>query len=156
MELARLWNVVLCGVAGIALAVPLAAKDHTQVFNPGGPVDFFATVSAVREVPAGNPMAGLHVDVKIKGRVMDIYVAPLDFVAKYGVKIAKGDEVRVVGVQEMEGNVVQAREITTGSFDNSPRGGGMFRADMTIYLRNDDGPFWMEAPGPGPQAVAAH
>jgi hypothetical protein len=45
-------------------------------------------------VPAGNPLPGLHLDAKVKGRVMDIYIAPADFAAE----------------------------------------------DMSIYLRNDEGP----------------
>jgi len=131
-----------------------AAKDQ-PVFNSGATVDFYATVSAVREVPVGNPMPGLHVDAKVKGRMMDIYIAPMDFVAKYGVKVAKGDEVRVVGTQTRlgEAEVVLAREITTGSYDNRA---GMFHADLTVYLRNDDGPFFQEELLPGPQPVAAH
>jgi len=151
----RLWTMVLCGVAGIALAVPVVAKDQAAVLNPGGPVDFFATVSALREVPVGGELPGLHLDVKVKGHTMDVYVAPMDFVAKYGVNLAKGDEVHVVGMQT-ETNVVLARQITTGTFDNSPRGGGAFRADTTVYLRGDDGPFWVEEVKPGPRPVAAH
>jgi hypothetical protein len=33
------------------------------------------------QVPAGNPLHGLHIDAKIKGRMMDVYIAPMDFVA---------------------------------------------------------------------------
>ena len=148
------WTTVLCGVAGFALALPAVAKDQTAV-NPGATVDLVATVSAVREVPAGNPMPGLHIDAKVKGRILDIYIAPMDFVAKYGVKIAKGDEVRVIGTQTKlgEAEVVLAREVTTGSFDNKA---GAFHADLTVYLRNDDGPFFQEELQPGPAPVAAH
>ncbi len=76
--------------------------------------------------------------------------------AKYGVKVAKGDEVsHIVGTQSGTGEaeLVLAREITTGGYDNRA---GLFHADMTVYLRNDDGPFWAEDPLPGPAPVAAH
>lgn len=145
-ETIRLWTVALCGAAAFALAAPVMAKDI--VLKPGGAVDFYATVNAVREVTVGNPMPGLHLDAKVKGRMMDIYIAPMDFVAKYGIKVSKGDEVRIVGQVTLgEAEVVLAREITTGKFDDKA---GFFRETLTTYLRNDDGPFWEESrPGPG-------
>jgi hypothetical protein len=146
-------TMVLCGVAGFALALQAAPKD--PVTNAGGAVDFYATVSALRDVPAGNPLPGLHLDAKVKGRSMDVYIAPMYFVAKYGVKVAKGDEVRIVGTLAKSGDteVVLSREITTGSYDNRA---GIFKADLTVYLRNDDGPFFTEELTPGPAPVAAH
>jgi hypothetical protein len=132
-------TVVLCGLAGFALAVPAVAKDI--VINNSAAVDVRTTVSAVREVPAGNPLPGLHFDAKVKGKTMDIYLAPLDFAVKYDVKVRKGDEVHIVGteVQSGDADVVLAREITTGSIDKRT---GIFHEDMTIYLRNDAGPLW--------------
>jgi len=146
---------MLCGVAGIALAAPVIAKDLPVAFVPGTVVDFDATVSAVREVPAGNALPGLHVDVKVKGRTVDVYIAPIQFVQKYGVKVAKGDDVRIEGTESKVGQteVVLARSITTGSFDNRS---GAFRADLTVYLRNDDGPFWVDPPSIAPAPLDAH
>ena|ERR1035438_1243399 len=136
---AEMWKVVLCGLAGLALAVPAAAKD--DVVNNGVAVDIHTTVSAVREVPAGDPLPGLHIDAKIKGRLTDIYIAPLDFVRKYDVKVSKGQDVHIVGTEAKEGeaDVVLTREITTGALD---RRTGIFHENMTIYLRNDEGPLW--------------
>ena len=135
----EMWKVVLCGLAGLALAVPAAAKD--DVVNSGVAVDIHTTVSAVREVPAGDPLPGLHIDAKIKGRLTDIYIAPLDFVRKYDVKVSKGQDVHIVGTETKEGeaDVVLTREITTGALD---RRTGIFHENMTIYLRNDEGPLW--------------
>jgi hypothetical protein len=134
----RVGGVVLCGLAGFALAVSAVARD--VVFKPVAAVDAETTVSALREVPGG-PLAGLHLDAKVKGQVMDIYIAPADFAAKYGVKVSKGDYVHIVGTQVKSGDadVVIARAITTGSIDKRT---GIFHEDMTIYLRNDDGPLW--------------
>ena len=135
----EMWKVVLCGLAGLALAVPAAAKD--DVVNSGVAVDIHTTVSAVREVPAGDPLPGLHIEAKIKGRLTDIYIAPLDFVRKYDVKVSKGQDVHIVGTETKEGeaDVVLTREITTGALD---RRTGIFHENMTIYLRNDEGPLW--------------
>jgi hypothetical protein len=136
----RIRGVVLCGLAGFALTLPAAPKDVN--WNPGTLVDVQTTVGALREVPAGNPLSGLHLDAKIKGQVVDIYIAPADFAAKYGVKVSKGDYVHIVGTQVKSGDaeVVLARAITTGSVD---RRTGIFHEDMTIYLRNDSGPLWL-------------
>jgi hypothetical protein len=133
----RIWTVVFCGLAGSALIVPAAARDTTSNI----PVDVHTTVTAVREVPAGNPLPGLHVDAKIKGQIMDIYIAPMDFVRKYDVKVAKGQDVHIIGTEAAEGDadVVLTREITTGAVDKKT---GIFHENMTIYLRNDAGPLW--------------
>lgn len=133
----RKWSVVLCGLAGFALVVTATAKD--VVLNPA--VDVQTTVSAVREAPAGNALPGLHLDANVKGRATDIYIAPTNFVTKYGVKVSKGDYIHIVGTQVKSGDadVVLARAITMGSVDKRT---GMFREDMTIYLRNDEGPLW--------------
>lgn len=124
-----------------AFLTPLTAKDI--VFTPGVAVRFDATVLAVREVPAGNALPGLHVDAKVNGRATDIYLAPVEFAMRYGVKVAKGDYVRIVGYPTAaSSDVILAREITTGLYD---RAHDIFRPTLTIYLRNDDGPFWVEA-----------
>lgn len=130
----RVWTVVLCGLAGSALAIPAFAAENAAI-------DIHTTVTGVREVPAGNPLPGLHVDAKVKGRVLDIYIAPMDFVKKYDVKVAKGEDVHIIGTEEAEGDadVVLTREITTGAVDKRT---GIFHENMTIYLRNDAGPLW--------------
>lgn len=132
-----MWKVVLCGLAGFGLAAPAVAKDVAA----GDMVDVHTNVSAIRQVPAGDPLPGLHIDAKVKGRTVDIYIAPMDFVAKYDIRIAKGQDVHIVGteVKEGEADVVLGREITTGSID---RRTGQFHENMTIYLRNDEGPLW--------------
>src|SRR4051794_15255709 len=124
---------VICGLAGYAIA-----KD-IPVVNPAGAVDFIANVSAVRVVPAGNPLPGIHLDANVKGHALDIYISPADFAAKYDVKVAKGDDVRIVGTQS--GDVVLARELNIGSYNKV---NNLFRTKLTVYLRNDDGPFWVE------------
>ena len=133
----RVWTFVLCGLAGVALTVPAAAKD-INVNN--GAVDVHTTVSAIRQAPAGDPLPGLHVNAKVKGRMVDFYIAPMDFVTKYDVKVEKGQDVHLVGT-EANGNpdVVLTREITTGAVDKRT---GIFHENMTIYLRNDEGPMW--------------
>lgn len=137
----RLW-VVLCAVAGCLLAMP--GKDRATAGNSAAVVDFRAVVNAVHEIPPDNPMPGLHLRVKVKGRTMDVYVAPAAFLAQYGVKVSRGDQVHIVGSQTRvgEAEVVLAREITVGPYTNG-----------TLYLRNDDGPLWDETKPAGTETV---
>ena len=125
--LSRCWTVMLYGIAGLVLATPAATRNRA--------VDFYATVGAVREVPVGNPLPGLHLDAKVNGRATDIYIAPMDFVARYEVSFSAGEEVHVIGSQTGSGetDTVLAREITAGVYNRK-----------TLYLRNDDGPFRVE------------
>jgi len=112
------------------------ARDIT----PATAVDVRTTVVGTREVPTG-PLAGLHFDAKIKGKVVDVFVAPLDFVKKYDIQVTKGQEVHLVGTETTEAgaDVILGREVTTGKVDPKT---GIFHENMTIYLRNDAGPLW--------------
>jgi hypothetical protein len=134
---------VLLGLAGLAFAAP-AAKDITVL--PGGQVRFDTSVNAIREVPAGNPLPGLHIDVKVNGHAEDVYISPVNFAMRYGVKVAKGDYVRIVGSATAgDPDTILAREITTGLYDPAHN---VFRPTLTIYLRNDEGPLWVETTKP--------
>jgi hypothetical protein len=123
---------VLCGAAGLAMA-------RDPGFHPGTPVEFQTTVNAVRVVPEGNPLPGLHIDAKVKGQLLDIYIAPMTFVTKYGMTVEKGAIAVIQGTQ-IEDSVL-ARSITTGVADKVH---GTFHPDLTIYLRDDSGPFWVD------------
>ncbi len=131
----RIWTVVLAGVVGCAMTLPAVARDN------GTPVDVHTVITGVHEVPAGQPLPGLHAEAKVKGQVVDLYIAPMDFVKKYDVQVKPGQEVHVVGTETVQGaaDVVLTREITTGTIDRKT---GLFRENMTIYLRNDEGPLW--------------
>lgn len=133
-NLNRIWTVVICGVAASALTLPAMARDN------GAPVDVHAVITGVHEVTTG-PLAGLHADAKVKGKVVDVYIAPSDFVKKYDIQVKAGQEVHLVGTETVEGaqDVILGREITTGALDKRT---GIFRENMTIYLRNDEGPLW--------------
>lgn len=121
----------MCVVRSLALAlcgmVPIAATSNESV------ADFYALVIDVREAPVGSPMPGLHLDAKVNGRATDIYPAPVDFLDKYGMTFAKGDDVHVIGSRTRVGatDVVLAREIAVGVSNR-----------RTLYLRDENGPLW--------------
>jgi len=129
----RTWGAV-CLLAALATLPPLAAKDD------GDSVDVYATVLSVRETPVGSALPGLHLDAKVNGRMTDIYVAPVDFLAQYGMTFEKGDDVHVVGsrAKVAGADVVLAREIAVGAANRK-----------TLYLRDENGPFWTEDIRPG-------
>jgi len=131
----NLWTVVICGVAAFGLIVPAMARDN------GTPVDVRTVITGIHEVAAGNPLPGIHAEAKINGKVVDIYLGPADFVKRYDIKVGKGDEVHLIGTETAgaDEDVVLSREITKGTFD---RRTGIFRENMTYYLRNDAGPLW--------------
>jgi len=119
---------VLCGVAAFAVAAQAGGAD--------GLMDFYATVTAVREAPAGSLLPGLHLEAKVNGPTTDIYLAPAAFLDQYGMSFQKGDDVHIVGsrAKVAGAEVVLAREVAVGASNRK-----------TLYLRDDNGPFWAEA-----------
>lgn len=120
---------VLCGMAAFTLAMQATASGAE------GLMDFYATVTAVREAPAGSPLPGLHLEAKVDGRTTDIYLAPVNFLEEYGMTFQKGDDVHIVGsrTKVAGADVVLAREVAVGAANRK-----------TLYLRDDHGPFWTE------------
>ncbi len=130
---------VPCLIAALAGWSPLLARDDASG-TAASPVDFYARVFAVREVPVGGALPGLHLDAKVNGRNTDIYVAPVNYLEQYGMTFGKGDDVHVIGSRtRLAGvDVVLAHEISVG-VDNR----------RTLYLGDDSGPFWTGQSQPG-------
>lgn len=124
---------VMFATAGLAMA-------RDPMIPSGTPAAIKATIETVRVVPATDPFPGMHVDMRVKGRLLDVYIAPMSFVTKYGLKLEKGQYAEVAGTQTED--FVLARSVTTGVRDKSS---GVFHEDMTIYLRDETGlPLWAE------------
>jgi len=123
---------LLCGVAAFAPA--------GQAGDAAGLMDFYATVTAVREAPAGSALPGLHLEARVNGRTTDIYLAPVNFLEEYGMTFQKGDDVHIVGERtKVNGtDVVLARQVAVGAANRK-----------TLYLRDENGPFWTEEIRPG-------
>jgi len=117
-----------------------ALTPMAQAAAGDGLMDFYATVTVVREAPAGSALPGLHLEAKVNGRTTDIYLAPVDFLEQYGMTFQKGDDVHVVGsrAKVAGADVVLAREVGVGVANRK-----------TLYLRDDKGPFWAEEIRPG-------
>jgi hypothetical protein len=98
-----------------AISIPaMAASD--PVYNPATVVAVSGVVTNVREVPAGQPLDGVHVAVKTRDGVVDVYLGPKQFMKFLKADVEAGDEIRVMGsrVKSTSGDVILAREVSDG------------------------------------------
>lgn len=136
----------VCALLAFGSAGVQAAKDpiaqQEPAYNTATVIDVFAVVSSVREVPVGNPLAGLHVDARSNGKNFDVFVGPASFVKKLGLTLANGNEIHVIGskVTLDDADVILVREITKGKTLNR---WNRFVEEATFVMRDDDGPVWL-------------
>jgi len=132
-------NLLKCVVAlAFVTASYTVAADTAKDPKAPGPsydtatvVDIQAKVSAVREVPKGSPMEGLHLMMQSGGETLDVYVGPPEFVKVFEVTFKPGDQVHVIGSKvTFEGStVILAREVSIGT--------------VTLLCRDKEGePLW--------------
>ena len=119
------WTVVLSGVAKFASASV-----------PGPKVDLRAKVTAVRKVSTGKPSAGLHVDAKIEGGTINVFIAPANLFDIGEMDLRKGDEIRVIGTRTGPdvAEVVLARQTVAAFYDDEPE---VFVTELMVNLGND-------------------
>jgi hypothetical protein len=107
------------------------SKANEPVYNPATMVDVEGTITAVRQVPAGSPLEGVHLTLKAKTSTVDVYLAPADFLRIFKTNFPVGYDVRVVGSKVNFGN---ADVILTNEVDLGP---------TSITLRDGSGaPVW--------------
>jgi hypothetical protein len=131
-------NLVIFAVsAGLGLASAMFASSVTgsaanePAYNPATMVEVVGTVTAVRQVPAGSPLEGVHLTLKSKGATLDAYLAPADFLKIFKTNFPVGTEVRVIGSKVSFGNidVILANQVNIGA--------------TSIILRDGNGaPVW--------------
>jgi hypothetical protein len=69
----------LAVAAMISAGLAVAASEAT--YNPATAVSISGTITAVREVPAGQPLDGIHLVVKTKSDSSEIYLGPKSFLS---------------------------------------------------------------------------
>jgi hypothetical protein len=91
-----------------------AASD--PAYNPATTVAVSGIVTAVREVPTGQPLEGVHLMIKNKNMSLEIYVGPRSFLKFLKANFEVGDDIDVVGskVKEGVGDVILSKEINDG------------------------------------------
>jgi hypothetical protein len=92
------------------------AKTNEPAYNPATMVDLEGTITAVRQVPAGNPLEGVHLTVKSKASMVDVYLAPNDFLKIFKTNFPVGANVRVLGskVNFANADVILSNEVDIG------------------------------------------
>jgi hypothetical protein len=120
------------GFAMTALATNVSsAAINEPAYNPATMVEVVGTVTAVRQIPAGSPLEGVHLTLKSKNSTLDAYLAPADFLKIFKTNFPVGAEVRVMGSKVSFGN---ADVILTNELKIGP---------TSIILRDDNGaPVW--------------
>ncbi len=102
-------------------------------YNVKTEVDFKGTIVKVREVPAGNAYAGVHLTIQSKADTFEVYLGPADFIQMMQVQLNPGEKnVGVTGARvKFEGEeLVLARELRIGN--------------MVLTLRDEKGfPSWL-------------
>ena len=124
--------------AAVALAAGSKSSPPAQEprYDPATVVDVRIVVVEVREVAAGNPLAGVHLTARSESphgnsEAMDVYVGPVEFVKQMDLAFSAGDKMEIVGskVKVGGGTVILTRELQ--------------RNDSTLYLRDSKGePIW--------------
>ncbi|HUA86833.1 MAG TPA: hypothetical protein VMB85_23410 [Bryobacteraceae bacterium] len=107
---------VMLSVSALALMMIPAKAANGPAYNPATAVAASGTVTAVRVVPVGQPLAGVHVMLKTKANTVDVYLAPKDFMNFLKTNFAAGDEIDVTGSRVKSGtaDVILAREVSDG------------------------------------------
>lgn len=130
-------NLLKCAVA-LTFVTGVMAADTAKDPKAPGPgydttkvVEIQGKVTAVREVPKGSAMDGLHLTLQVGVETLDVYVGPVEFVKVFEVTFKPGDQIHVIGAKvDFEGSkIVLAREVAIGT--------------VTILCRDKDGePLW--------------
>ena len=115
------------------MALPAMAKNdagaNAPSYNPATVVNVAGTISAIRQAPAGDPLAGVHLTVKTKTGIFDVLVGPASFLRLTRTNFAAGEYVEVQG--SLVGTTVLSREV--------------YGDDATLTLRDTAGtPLWTE------------
>jgi hypothetical protein len=92
------------------------SKANEPAYNPATMVDMQGAITAVRQVPAGSPLEGVHLTVKSKTSTVDVYLAPADFLRIFKTNFPVGYDIRVLGSKVSFGNtdVILANEVNIG------------------------------------------
>jgi hypothetical protein len=94
----------------------LAQAANDVSYNPATSVSVSGVITSVREVPAGQPLEGLHVTLKNKAESCDVYVGPKEFLKFLKTSFSTGEVIDVAGSRVKNGaaDVILAREVSDG------------------------------------------
>lgn len=112
----KLSNYILSVSTLALMATGAFAASNEPAYNQATVVDVTGVVTSARQVPAGSPMAGLHLMVKAKTGSFDAYMGPSDFLKFLKTSFSVGEEIEVSGSQVKvgTGNVILTRAVDDG------------------------------------------
>jgi hypothetical protein len=112
----KLSNYILSVSTLALMATGAFAASNEPVYNQATVVDVTGIVTSARQVPAGSPMAGLHLMVKSKTGTVDAYMGPTNFLNFLKTSFAVGEEIEVSGSKVKFGNadVILTRAVDDG------------------------------------------
>ena len=129
---------VLVALAVLVLVLPLASQKASDVYrglkyDKNAEVKLNGSVEEVQEFDCPVSQAlGYHALVKTTGGTLVVHTAPVKFMKQYGLELAVGDKLEIVGAKLKDAagkETVLAREIT--------------RDNATFRFRNTEGkPIW--------------
>ena len=98
-------------------ASPAAIAANEPSYNLATTTQVAGIVTSIRQVPAGSPLAGTHLTLKSKSGMLDVYLAPSDFLKFLKVSFPVGDEISVTGskVKLDNADVILSRQVDDGS-----------------------------------------
>jgi hypothetical protein len=120
MNFAKMTRSVSTNLAALALAavtLPNLAKAASDpAYNPATTVTVSGIIASVRDVPAGQPLEGVHVMLKSKTSNVEVYLGPASFLKFLRTGYAVGEEIDIMGSRVKAGSadVVLAREVNDG------------------------------------------
>jgi hypothetical protein len=104
-------------VSALALAAMMTMNAaNGPAYNPSTAAAISGTVTAVKVIPAGQPLEGVHVTVKTKNNSEEVYLAPKQFMNFLKTSYVPGDQIAVTGSRVKNGtaDVILAREVSDG------------------------------------------
>jgi hypothetical protein len=114
-------GLALIAILGFAMSPAFGeSKDPAAktlpAYDTSAEVNLSATIAQVVDVKEGGALDGVNLKIKVKGDLMDVYVAPAEFVKLFDVKMAKDDDVEILGskVKFAAGDMILAREVKVG------------------------------------------
>lgn len=116
MKLTNILGVSTLALTAIASQAFAADTASEAVYNPATVVDVVGTVTSIRQVSAGAPLAGLHATVQLKTGAVDVYLGPPDFLSFLKASFKAGERLEVVGSRVKSGNsdVILTRQVDDG------------------------------------------
>src|ERR1700677_3734163 len=101
-----------CALAMTAFAGNPAGAANEPVYNPATEVSVRGTITGIRQVAAGAPLAGVHMTVQSKTGAVDVYLGPSDFLKFLKAGFKTGEQIEVIGskVKSDDADVILTRQ----------------------------------------------